>query len=1208
MMKLNQKKVWQVVFRTLVFTLHVIPVQANILDYFFPVEQKVLIVGDLPKREHALELLKQEYDRLSSEEAKKQLSNVQLELDKNNALIADFKQKAAESKGLDREYYSIALGILNEISQLLLDVQLLRQKQLQTIETHITVLDGYLKEPNFKSARLEISSVYSFADLQSLYHESLQTNELVNQLREQLLVVKQGQEDTKNELATVGKELKDKEHEQATFGNSKKIDLVSGGNWGLAEEAKLLDFEIKLLAVKKEWLELSIKDLGYQLGLLALRLEISNNKSSVLSLDIERIDKSLRVSEAEVVAAQEKLAKLRINATGQQAGISQEIRHLNYDRRMLKQQFDKVMNQAQVELPSLQDLSSWKFDPESSQAEISIYRLAYLNERVLSIDSQIDILESKKTLERIRLVAEEVLVKIITSWHQISQTNLRLDGTIEQEKTKYLNNKLEGQRIISSYRDKLELASKNLNSLSKSLANLELRIQGAINSSSKLIEKYDAQTYQQIMAMLDNSKRLLEGRMDFNRRLIDTYSLIIGEEQDILRQIEMVDSRLGKIGMFLQRSEHAISWENLKNVFPNLEVFTTDLLSLLNASWQQFELASFWQDLISHPTQLLYWLAILCLLVLVFLLIKLLLVPLRANLQSWRSQGADLGLVWNLSLVVIEVLSDSLFGVCIWLSLFSLVLFGIITNLALQELVLLISIPYLSILAHRISFKLYRIDQIDERFVRVLVFLLYTTIVIFCFREAFVLVSYESDLPKVLSALYSVILRAAIIFLISKEELIGLIPKYGAVWELVRIYVTQYYYPLIAGIIMMMVVSDPYILGFNKLVSFAFWGVIFSILLLIIARWVQLQIRKMSAYVFFYSTDVGARERFKSARTWYGLFIVTLYFLVFALSFMLLAKIWGNAVQLSSLYSWLDYDLPIHILKNNELTPLTPGDLLTVVMYLVGGIGLAWLFDKFVLQRIFSLLLVDSGAQNTFSTISKYLIVLVAIFLGLGAIHLGSLIVYIIGALAFGLVWAIKDPVNDFISYFIILLDRTVKIGDFIKVDDRIVGVVRKISPRSVLIRRKNSVSIVVPNSKITTSAVYNWDYTRGFIAFDDLKVVVPYSASPKQVKIVLQKVLSENLNVLKSPAPVIRLDEFGDSGYVFMVRGFLSSINVLNQWDIASDIRLEIVEQLRRIGVPIAAPLRLMVNRDELCHLYNLEKPNASVADGTSVERRFKE
>lgn len=1188
------------------------PIQANILDYFFPSEQKVLIVGDLPKREHALEILKQEREYFNSEESKKNLANVQSDLDKNNALIAEFKQKIVDAKEQDREYYNIALGILNEITQVLLDVQLLRQKQLQTIETHITVLDGYLKEPNFKSARLEVSSVYAFADLQNLYHEILQTGELINQLREQIVITKQEQEDLKQELLLVTKELKDKAREQATFGTVKRTDLVIEGNWGVAEEAKLLDLETKLLSVKKEWLDLSSKDLGYQAGLLALRLEIASNKSAVLNADIERIDRALRVTEEEVDQAQEKLVKTKSEFTNLQAGFSQEIRHLNYDRRLLKQQFEKIATQSQIELPAAQDLSDWKFEPDRYPSELAIYRLAYLNERILAVDSQIDIIEAKKTLERTRLASEEVLVKIITSWHQISQSNLRLDGTIEQEKSKYLNNKLEGQRIIVSYRDKLELASKILNNLSKALTNLELRIRHVSSNSAKLIEKYDAQTYQQILAMLEHSKKLLDLRIDLNRRLIDIYSSIIGEEQNILRQVEMIEGRLGKIGMILQRSEHAISWNNLRNVGPSIIQFFSDLTVLFETSWQQFEWSAIIQMLISHPAQLFYWLAILLVLALFFLLVKLCLMPLRSKLQAWREQEVNLGVVWGVSLIVVEVLSDALLGVSVWAGLFGLVLLGLVSSLTWQVLVLLGSIPYLCFLTSRIVRKLTAANQIDQRFVRVLAFLIYATVIIFCFREAFIRVTYESDLPKVLSAIYSIILRASIIFLIGQEELVGLIPKYGAIWDLVRDYVKRYYYPLISALVVLMVVSDPYILGFNKLVAFVFWGAIFSVLLLIIARWIQLQVRKMSAYVFFYSTDVGARERFKSARTWYGLFIVSLYFLVVALSILLLAKIWGYSVQFSHLYTWLDYDLPIHILKHNELKPLTPGDLLTVVLYFASGIGLAWAFEEFVLQRIFSLLLVESGAQNTFSTISRYLIVLVALFLGLGAIHLGSFIIYIIGALAFGLVWAIKDPVNDFISYFIILLDRTVKIGDYVKVDDRIVGVVRKISPRSVLIRRKNSVSIVVPNSKITTSAVYNWDYTRGFFAFDDMKVIVPYSANPKQVKTVLQKVLSENLNVLKSPAPVIRLDDFTETGYEFMVRGFLSSINVLNQWEIASDIRLEIVEQLRKIGVPIAAPIRLMVNRDELCRLYNLEVPGAqagpSNVDDLDLNKKFKE
>lgn len=1185
--------------------------QADIFSIFAPAEQKLLIVGDVQKREHSLDVLKQEKEKLSSEGDQKEANGIQKDINKTASLIAEYKKKLSSASEKEKDYLNTVVGVLNETSQLLLDTQLLRQRISQTIDTHISLLEGNLKDPNFKSSRLEVSAVYSFEELQKLHQEILSIKEKVKQFKDQLEVLRKEQEDAKQEVSIIGKELKEKEHEQSTFNGDSRSDFVSEGSWGVSEEAKLLDFEIKQLSVKKDSAEFLVKDLSYRVGVLTTRLDIANSKLEIFEMDLEDVDRALRVSDSEVEAAREELLKKRNETSSIQTQYSQEIRMLSQSKRGLREQFDKILEQSKIDLRSPQELDDWKIDFSKYPSEMAIYRLAYLNERIRVIDGHIGVFEAKRFLEKVKLASEEVLVKKITSWHQISQRSLRSEEIIEQEKLKYANNKLEGQRTILTYRDKLELASNDVNNQSKALDNLEAKIKEVKSNSSSIIKSYGNEGYRQIVSMLDHSKKLLNVRIDLNRKLIAVYNSIAEEEKSILRQVEMVEERLGKIGIILQRSEHAISWDNIKNIGPSLGMFVFDLKTILLSNLRGITFSNIWiwlKENVEHPTGIFYLFLTLLALLLLFLFLKQLLIFVASRLREFRVKAVSLGTLWGIGLLVVEVLGDCLLSFMSWVTLFVMVGFGWITNLGFQVLFYLGSIAYLCYLTRIIFHKLVKInreneyiilsDAVEERFVRVFSFFAYSTVIIFFFREAFSLITYESDLPtKVLPALYSIILRASIIFLIGREELASLIPERGAIWELIRTYVTRYYYPMMVGIIAMMVVSDPYILGFSKLVSFVFWGTILTIILFFAARWLQEQTRKLSAYAFFYSTESGGtRERFSNSKTWYGMLIVLLYFVFAILCILLLAKIWGYSFHASDIYKWLDRDLPISVLKFTkekplgESVPLTPNDLLQVVLYFMVGVWLAWGFDRLVLRRVFSLLLVDNGAQNTISIISRYVIVITALFLGLSSVHLGGFIIYVMGALAFGVVWAIKDPVNDFISYFIILIDRTVKIGDFIEVDDRIIGVVRKISPRSVLVRRKNSVSIVVPNSKLTTMPVYNWGYTRGFFAFSDFYVTVPYSANTKQVKEVLHRVLDENLNVLKSPAPIIRLSDFGDYGFKFLIRGFLSSINVLNQWDIVSDLRLEIVEELRKIGVPIAAPLRLMVNREDIKNLYNLE------------------
>jgi small-conductance mechanosensitive channel len=178
-----------------------------------------------------------------------------------------------------------------------------------------------------------------------------------------------------------------------------------------------------------------------------------------------------------------------------------------------------------------------------------------------------------------------------------------------------------------------------------------------------------------------------------------------------------------------------------------------------------------------------------------------------------------------------------------------------------------------------------------------------------------------------------------------------------------------------------------------------------------------------------------------------------------------------------------------------------------------------------------------------------------------------------------GIGWVLKDPMGDFIAYFIILVQRPVKIGDYVRIDEENRGVVRKITPRCVVMRRHNSVMIAVPNSDIIAKPLQNWNYVRGFIAFDDMNLTVGYEHDPALVKELLLKVLDEHPLILKSPQPIVRLNEFGPYGYIFMVRGYMSSNYTLDQWDIASDVRLAIVKVLAQHTIRVAQSTHLVVS-----------------------------
>ena len=218
------------------------------------------------------------------------------------------------------------------------------------------------------------------------------------------------------------------------------------------------------------------------------------------------------------------------------------------------------------------------------------------------------------------------------------------------------------------------------------------------------------------------------------------------------------------------------------------------------------------------------------------------------------------------------------------------------------------------------------------------------------------------------------------------------------------------------------------------------------------------------------------------------------------------------------------------------------------------------------------------------------MVIIIATFFAFNSVGLGSLIGSMFIALALSIGLYLKDPISDFISYFIILVQRPIKIGDYVQIDAETLGVVRKITPRSVILRRKNSTTIIVPNSYVVSKSIENWNYVRNFIALQDIILFVYYKEDPARVKSILHAAIDEHPNVLKNPRSVVRLMNFSEYGYEFMVRCFVSSTYTLEMWDLTSDVRLLISKAFKENSIEFAVPIYRV---DEYGHYYHETKVN---------------
>ena len=254
--------------------------------------------------------------------------------------------------------------------------------------------------------------------------------------------------------------------------------------------------------------------------------------------------------------------------------------------------------------------------------------------------------------------------------------------------------------------------------------------------------------------------------------------------------------------------------------------------------------------------------------------------------------------------------------------------------------------------------------------------------------------------------------------------------------------------------------------------------------------------------------------------------------------------------------------------------PLYLSDLLLAIFVgilismLVGNIpGLL----RFTLFRRFNL---DQGGEYAVNTIARYLVILVGILAVSGILGFRwSSIQWLAAALTFGIGFGLQEIFANFASGLILLLDRSVRVGDAVTVGDSS-GIVTKIHMRATTVTLWNNSDMVVPNKEFITAKLVNWTLHPDTRV--DVKVGVAYDSDVKQVRDVLLRLAHEHPAVHRSPPPQVLLREFGQSAILFELRVF--ALYSYGPPVLLDELHQGVVREFRRLGIVIAFP-RLDVN-----------------------------
>jgi small-conductance mechanosensitive channel len=177
------------------------------------------------------------------------------------------------------------------------------------------------------------------------------------------------------------------------------------------------------------------------------------------------------------------------------------------------------------------------------------------------------------------------------------------------------------------------------------------------------------------------------------------------------------------------------------------------------------------------------------------------------------------------------------------------------------------------------------------------------------------------------------------------------------------------------------------------------------------------------------------------------------------------------------------------------------------------------------------------------------------------------------GAIAIGVGFGAQNIINNFISGWILMAERPIRINDFIEIDNW-QGVVEAVGTRSTRIRRTDGVHLLVPNSQLLERTVVNWTLIDREIR-TTVRVGVEYGSPVRLVSDLILQAVQEHESIKKVPAPSVVFEDFGDNALIFDTFFWSDVGGEKFLRDIRSDIRFRITELFAENDIIVAFPQR---------------------------------
>lgn len=242
--------------------------------------------------------------------------------------------------------------------------------------------------------------------------------------------------------------------------------------------------------------------------------------------------------------------------------------------------------------------------------------------------------------------------------------------------------------------------------------------------------------------------------------------------------------------------------------------------------------------------------------------------------------------------------------------------------------------------------------------------------------------------------------------------------------------------------------------------------------------------------------------------------------------------------------------------------------LAAIAIFIIGRMVAKWV--RRLITRMMKKADVDQMIIGFTSSIAYIALLAFVVVAALGQLGVQTTsFIAILGAAGLAIGLALQGSLANFAAGFLLIIFRPFKLGDVIEAAG-VTGKVDAIHIFTTTLKTPDNKTIIIPNGKLSSDNIIN--YTTQETRRVDLTVGVSYDADLKEVRRVLEDIISKEERVLKDPEHLVAVGELADNSVNFVVRLW---VNSGDYWGVTFDMNEIIKTRLDEAGIGIPYPQR---------------------------------